>query len=355
MVIKITPVPRPRKVSQTQLARELGVSQALVSLVLNGRRNGISPGTYDRIWAHAVKRGYHPKGMDLASTPDASRAHSVGVILRAPLRLSSLGNYFGQIQHALHAALEQAGCTTSFLGAEDELNDQKLTRHFAAGHAFKGVVLFGQVAPEFLLRLRRFERRLVTVSARFPGLTHSVLGNEVQAMEQLVQHLVALGHHRIGWLGGNRGLSRHQTRLDALQDALKGAGLTLAPRYTIKRNEGDRAEGIEAVHDVEALRRRADFPTAFVCYNSLMAEGAARAFHRLGVRVPGDMSIVGGDPPRSDSTGQPAICGAGAPPHRLGEAAARLVVASTGAADEPFHDVLLPSQLTPGTSTGPAS
>ena len=48
---------RPKKVSQTQLARELGISQALVSLVLNGRRQGISPETYERIWAHAVKRG----------------------------------------------------------------------------------------------------------------------------------------------------------------------------------------------------------------------------------------------------------------------------------------------------------
>src|SRR6187402_2660226 len=65
-------VPRPtKKVSQTQLARELGISQALVSLVLNGRKQGINAETYDRIWAHAVKRGYHPKGMRLASSPAA--------------------------------------------------------------------------------------------------------------------------------------------------------------------------------------------------------------------------------------------------------------------------------------------
>ena len=66
-------MPRPaKKVSQTQLAKELGISQALVSLVLNGRRQGISPDSYDRIWAHAVKRGYSPKGMHLASCPPPS-------------------------------------------------------------------------------------------------------------------------------------------------------------------------------------------------------------------------------------------------------------------------------------------
>ncbi|MFN5559770.1 MAG: helix-turn-helix domain-containing protein, partial [Opitutaceae bacterium] len=52
-----------KTVSQTQLAQELGISQALVSLILNGRRHGINPATYARVWDHALRRGYHPKGM----------------------------------------------------------------------------------------------------------------------------------------------------------------------------------------------------------------------------------------------------------------------------------------------------
>ena len=80
------PVPRPKKVSQTQLARELGISQALVSLVLNGRKAGINAETYERVWSHATKRGYHPKGMHLPASP-AAQPRQVAVILRAPLRL----------------------------------------------------------------------------------------------------------------------------------------------------------------------------------------------------------------------------------------------------------------------------
>ena len=95
-------MPRPaKKVSQTQLARELGLSQALVSLVLNGRKQGINTDTYDRIWVHAVKRGYHPKGMRLASSP-AAQSRQVGIILRAPLRLNTPTMYFGHVQHGLH-------------------------------------------------------------------------------------------------------------------------------------------------------------------------------------------------------------------------------------------------------------
>ena len=76
-------MPRPRKISQTQLAKQLGISQALVSLALNGRSAGINPDTYKRIWDHAVSVGYLPKGMRVDSTPDSTRVKQIGFILRA--------------------------------------------------------------------------------------------------------------------------------------------------------------------------------------------------------------------------------------------------------------------------------
>ena len=56
---------------------------------------------------------------------------------------------------------------------------------------------------------------IVAVSARYPGLCHSVLGNEPQALESLVEHLHSHGHRRFAWLGGNVGLGRHEARLQA--------------------------------------------------------------------------------------------------------------------------------------------
>jgi LacI family transcriptional regulator len=47
-------------ISQQRIARDLGVSQALVSLVLNGKRENISEESYQRIWNHALKIGYRP-------------------------------------------------------------------------------------------------------------------------------------------------------------------------------------------------------------------------------------------------------------------------------------------------------
>jgi LacI family transcriptional regulator len=347
-------MPRPAvKVSQQQLAHELGISQALVSLVLNGHKQGINEKTYARIWQHALKRGYQPKGMNLAQ---ATQQSQVGVILRAPLQLSTPSLYFGHVQQGLHAALEMQGFTTVYLGSEGSLEAAKLQRSFQSGHMFRGVVLLGEVSPSFLDELRALERRIVAVSARHPGICHSVVGNEPQALDTIVRHLHELGHRRIGWLGGNTGLGRHEARFSAFQTALTQAGLSLDERYVVKLQQADRAEGTEAVYGLLPQAERSDFPTAFVCYNCLMAAGAVRAFAREGWHVPHDITLAGADaPPQLPFNDVPKITGAGTDPVKLGEAAARLVMASTGTEDESFTDLILPAQFFLGETTGPAA
>jgi LacI family transcriptional regulator len=347
-------VPRPlKKVSQTQLAHELGISQALVSLVLNGRKQGINPETYDRIWAHAVKRGYHPKGMRLASSP-AAQPRQVGIILRAPLRLNTPTMYFGHVQHGLHTGIEAREYTTVFLGAEDQLEPEKLRRVFAPGHAFRGIVLVGEVTRAFLDQLRRFAIPIVAVSARYPGLCHSVLGNEPQALEALVEHLYAKGHRRFGWLGGNVGLGRHEARLQALEAALRRHDLALDSRYVVKLKEGDRIDGADAVRLLQPAAARRDFPTALIAYNTLMAAGAVRELQRDGRAVPGRVSVASADISPVATESVPRITAAGTNPEKLGEAAARLLLEGTATQPEGCTDLMLPAQLFLGDTTGPA-
>ena len=343
---------RQKKVSQTQLAVELGVSQALVSLVLNGRRQGINAETYDRVWAHATKRGYHPKGMHPASSPTAV-LQQVGFILRAPFRLSTPSVYFGHVQNGLHTALVARNMTTVYLGAEDLLEAAKLRQYFQPGHTFRGVVLLGEVSRAFLNELRKVERRIVSVSAHYPGLCHSVAGNEPQALDLLVRELHGRGHRRIGWLGGNAGLGRHEARFTAFKASLKAAGLALDPRSTAILQQADRAEGAEAAETVLKRSLGKRFPTAFVCYNALMAAGAIRAFERAGLSVPGDVSVASADISPVAMNEKPRITAAGSSPEKLGEAAARLILESTGADDESFTDVMLPAQIYIGGTTGP--
>ncbi len=345
---------RPKKkISQTQLAKELGVSQALVSLALNGRSVGINPDTYKRIWEHAISLGYLPKGMRVESTPDSSRARQIGYILRAPLRLYIPSTYFGHVQHGLHQELESQAHRLIFLGAEDELTPDKLRQLLHPSYHLGGVVVLGEVARPFMLELCKLTRRVVAVSARYHGLCHSVLGNEPEALTEIVRHLFNLGHQRIGWLGGNASLGRHDARLAALKAALEPLGLSLDPRYTTVLKQADRAEGAEAIHAMLKHSRRKDFPTAFVTYNTQMAMGASLGLQREGWKVPGDISLASADVSRLSIEGPLRITGAGTSPDKLGEAAARLVMGK-GVAAEGYTDLVLPAPLVVGNSTGPA-
>lgn len=346
---------RPRKkVSQQRIARDLGVSQALVSLALNGRKDGINPETYQRIWDHAVSLGYQPKGMRFEQSPSDTRLRQVGFILRAGLNIHTQGSYFSHVLHGLHTALAKRSYAALFLGSEDSLAKEQLTAFFHPGHSLRGVALFGEVGLPFLSQVRSFERRVVAISARHSGLCHSVVGNEPQALESLVRHLQQLGHTRIGWIGGNIGLGRHETRLQAFLAAMKLAGLPVDERYQVFIKEADKLEGVQAMEKLLVHAKRKDFPTAIIAYNTHMASGAIVALQRAGWDVPTAMSVAGADNYALARQESPRITVAGTDPEKLGAAAARLVLDTTGEEDESFHDLILPSQLVTGQSTGPA-
>lgn len=344
-------MPPKGKISQQKIAKTLGVSQALVSLALNGRRDAINPETYKRIWDYAVESGYSPKGMDLERAMAGSRPRQVGFILRAPLKLYNASNFFSHVQHGLHVALEARGLTSVFLGSEESLGEQKLAHLLRAAHGCEGVVLLGQVSRAFLLTLRNHTQNIVAVSACYPGLCHSVQSNEQQSLSLLVAHLVSLGHRRIGWLGGNRGMFRHDQRFAAFRQALQDHGLPALEAYWNIQDGGDRVEGAQAARELLRLRARPDFPTAFIAYNGLMARGAINTLLQHQIAVPGDLSVVAVDATRVMEEDEPGITAASANPETLGEEAARLLL------DEPrrdgsFTDLVLSSTLTLRATTG---
>ena len=332
-----------RSISQQRIARDLGVSQALVSLVLNGKRENISGESYQRIWQYAVKRGYRPKGMQ--ANGNALAANSVGFVLRAGLRLYSQSNFFSHIQHGLHAALQDRGYNSVFLGAEDTLNRQSLKQELQRSNLF-GVVIMGEVNEAFVRSCRAVQQNVVAVSATYPGLCHSVMPNERQALELLVGHLTELGHSEIAWLGGNKLLRHNATRRAALVEALQQRRLALADESAVDVVNGDRLDGRRAAEMLLQRSARRQLATAWVCLNGLMARGAINYLTQQGVRVPGQISVVAVDATRICVEEHPQITGANADPEKMGAKAAELLLQATHQKDEALVDVILPAQLT---------
>lgn len=336
-------------ISQQRIAQDLGVSQALVSLVLNGKRENISEESYQRIWNHAIKIGYRPKGMRLSGSE--VQATSIGFILRAGLRLHTQNNFFSHVQHGLHEGLLARGYHSVFLGSEDDLGLSK-AQQVLRRHPLFGVAVLGQVSPDFLKAVKSVQPNVVAVSFSHPGLCHSVMPNEREAIEQVVGHLVELGHRRFAWIGGDKNLDYNLRRHAGLVEALDARGLKLPDRFSVDVETGDRLAGWKAGEILLGQISRKNAPTACVCANASVARGALNCLMQKGWRVPNQLSLAAIDATRICVEEHPQITGAHADPEKVGLTAAELLLRSLDAKDGILSDVILPSRLTVRETSG---
>ena len=312
-------------------------------MVLNGKRENISEDSYQRIWDHALKIGYRPKGMQL----DGNRAlaTNVGFILRAGLRLHTQSNFFSHVQHGLHAGLLERGYHSLFLGSEDDLGVRTVQQKLRQNKLF-GLAVLGQVEEKFLKAIKAVQPNVVAISVSYPGICHSVMPNEKQALQLLVDHLTELGHQQFAWMGGDKGFHYNVRRHAGLLGALGLHSLKLADKFTVNVDSGDRLGGWKAAEVMLRQISRRNYPTGWICSNGLMARGVINCLMQNGWRVPEDISVVAVDATRVCEEEHPQITGAHADPEKIGVTAAELLLKRLDSEDESLMDVLLPSRLT---------
>jgi len=110
-------------------------------------------------------------------------------------------------------------------------------------------------------------------------------------IRQAVNHLLQLGHSRIGFISGPLGLKSAHIRRQAFLECLKDTG-TLQDNEMVTEGDHTIDGGLEAM---TRLLERPTFPSAVLTSNDLTAIGAMRAVRRKGLTVPGDVSIIGFD------------------------------------------------------------
>ncbi len=340
-------------ISQQQIARDLGVSQTLVSIVLNGRKKGVSEKAYERILAHAQRNGYRPKG--IASELIAGPV-KVGFILRAGATLYSQSPFFGHVAHGLHEYLSERGADLVFMGIEDDLDLDSLERLRTPG-SYAGLVVLGEVKRPFLQALVKLHPRVVSVSCQYSGLCDSILPNEEHAADLLVQHLMDLGHTRFAWVGGNKGYQRSLSRFKALKSSLHLRNIEIDPRFCIESESGgDRRGGGTIAKTMLDCANEGERPTSWICFNGTMARGVVDLLKTQGVSVPGDISVAALDATRVCEEEHPTLTGASTSPELMGRMAAeRLLEKEESKNGKSFFDMVLAAELNVRESTGSAA
>ncbi len=168
---------------------------------------------------------------------------------------------------------------------------------------------------------------------------------------QATRHLLESGHRRIAAITGPAGWLATEQRLSGYHGALAGAGVLPDPGLVVAADFRV-AGGREAA---ERLLRRPQPPTAIFAFNDSMAIGAMQAAAALGLRVPGDLSVVGFDDTAEAAIAVPALTTVRQPLAELGRTAVSLLLRQIGNKRfEPLR-VELETRLVPRASTAPPS
>src|SRR5438876_9330408 len=108
---------------------------------------------------------------------------------------------------------------------------------------------------------------------------------------QVMQHLMGLGHRRVAYIGDRTGFQSDNERFAGYRHALEFASYPFLPELVV-HGDGKPEGGQQAMEKLIALPVP---PTAVFCYNDMTALGALRAIYSHGLKVPDDISLVGFD------------------------------------------------------------
>ncbi len=275
-----------RRTTISDIARLAGVSAGAVSYALNGRP-GVSEQTRARILAVAEDVGWRPNLAARSLT--VSRAQAVGWVIARPTPTIGVEPFFTQVIAGLERELSAANIALLLQVTDSQQGAIAATRRWWAESRIDGVILTDMSTDDPRLDLvAELGIPAVIMGQPFPGSdVTAVWHHEREAVDTIIDYLVALGHRRISWVSGLPRLVHTQNRKRAYEAAL--ARHELEPTTPHHDTDYTRLDGERATRSLLTGRNR---PTAIVYDNDVMAVSALPVVRELGLSVPNDVSIV---------------------------------------------------------------
>ena len=272
-----------RNPTSNDVAREAGVSQSTVSLVMNEKADGrVSRATQEAVMQVALHLGYRPNAA--ARTLRLGRAQIVALVVP-----DVTNPYFASVLRGAERTAREASYAVVLVDMGGAAGWRHWLPDVLVARGLDGCILYaGEAVDETLVR--RLGRNVVLVEAEAPNAASVVLdigGGATAAM----QHLLELGHRRIGHLEADYPKHTFQMRRTVYRQALQTAGIRFRPGY-VARGRFDIDSSSAAARELLAQQQR---PTALLCDDDLLAAGAYKAARGLGLRIPSDLSVVGFD------------------------------------------------------------
>jgi DNA-binding LacI/PurR family transcriptional regulator len=336
--------PATRRPTIADIAKIVGVSKVSVSNALNGQP-GVSEATRARIAEVAEEIGFVRNSA--ARALSGAKSSAVGLALARPARMLGTEPFFMELIGGIENVLSDASYSLALQVVSDHERGLEAYRRWWGERQIDGAILVDLREDD--ARVPALEEiGLPTVVIGHPsgsgGLT-PVWSDDTAAIRETLEYLAALGHRRVGRVAGLTGLVHTSLRDRAFTSVCGELGLEASPvvhtDYT----------GVEGARATRRLLLSPGRPTAILYDNDITAVAGLSVAQEMGLRVPGDLSIVAWDDSPLVQVVRPPLTALTRDIHAYGANAARTLLSLISGQKVDGYEDLAP-QLTPRGSTG---
>jgi LacI family transcriptional regulator len=326
------------------VARVSGVSPMTVSRVINESER-VSPETRQRVEHAIAELGYvpnrHARGLS------RRRTGTIAVIV------PDVANpFFTLIVRAAEEVARRADYRVLLCDTRADVTVERDVISEMIAHRVEGIVIapVSDRSSAHLLQLARFGVPFVLIDRTVSGVEADVvLGDSSGGAQQLVEHLIGLGHRRIGMIVETDDVSTARDRRHGYEAALEAAAIKVDPQLVTEATV-DPEGGIEGMRRLLALDEP---PTAVFTVNNLVALGAIEAVRSAGLEVPDDVALVCFDDIEYASRLYPFLTAMVQPAETFGTLGTQLLLERIeGRGPERTHVVVLPGKFIVRKSCG---
>ncbi len=328
-------------VSIKDIARAAGVSHSTVSRALADSPL-VAEETKRRVRRLAKEMGYSPSA--IARSLVTKRTYTVGLVVT-----TIADPFVSEVVRGIEETALDNGYSVILCDSNAESQREITAVRTLREKRVDGIIVTAsRVGNLYLPMLEEVEVPIVLINNQREGrYVYSVATDNIHGGEMATEHLLELGHRRIGYIAGPEGASSSRARLEGYKRALRAHNVEFAPDLIASGN--GRVEGGE--QGMRQLLSISPPPTAVFCYNDMTAIGAISEAKRMGLRIPQDISVVGFDDIAFAAYVDPPLTTVEQRKYEMGQMAMEMLLDILAGADA-VSDITLQGRLVVRKSSG---
>ncbi|WP_125772221.1 LacI family DNA-binding transcriptional regulator [Companilactobacillus furfuricola] len=311
-----------------EIAQELGISAAALSLIIN-HKPGVSSKTRSEVINKLIEMGYG----NLIKANSANDVKSIAfVIYKRHGQILDLHPFFLLVMNKIETYARKLGYSVILFTIDER---QPLVEQIGKLNELqaKGIIL---VATEMsIAEIKPFMQAsvpIVTLDNDFTTFPiNSVSIDNAMGTRQAIDYLLEKGISEIGYLRSSVRISSFQERQEGFEKAIRSFNLSIATEniYNVSYTEDGSYRDVRSL-----LKQGVSMPKSLVCDDDTIAVGAIRAFKEFGLRIPEDIAVIGFNNRPNSKLTEPELTTIDVPKDALAVAAIDTLVKAISAESE---------------------